>query len=88
MAFMTLGEFSNRLNEMLAHAPRDLPLRINGEYLESLSISVQNPIVSEAAKSGMVERKYDESRSSVIDIDANGRESVRLPEMHRDLRAW
>lgn len=69
------------------HAPSDAPVIINGEYVQSLSVELQNPVGRRGGRSGIDEQFADGSRKKVVSIAANGREHNQLPVIHYDWNA-
>lgn len=74
---LTLGDLLDQLSQL--SASRDLPVRINGEYVGSWSIGIKHPLRSAPNGHGIKELSHDPYRKTVVDILANDHEAPDLP---------
>lgn len=79
--FNTLSGLIARLQQIAEHIDPQSTIRINGEYLLNLSISVRNPLAIYGEASGVEEFGKDFNRKSVVVIDANDHRSENLPDV-------
>lgn len=75
----TLAGLISRLQLIAEHIDPQTTIRINGEYIQNLSISVREPLGIYDGPSGIAEFGRDRTRTPVVDIDVNKFESEPLP---------
>lgn len=75
----TIQSLIEMLTDMAARAPDDALLSINGEVVETFTVTLQNPLAKTVQSNGMVEVIRDRGRQEVLDISTNGREVRDLP---------
>lgn len=83
---ITFAALFEQLSRMAPGVDQNASLRINGEYVNELSVVVQNPLRQQPNEFGRMELGYDRMRPRVVDIMTNGQEAPKLPVLEiRDL---
>lgn len=82
---MTFKQFAEHIQKYAEHAPESASFRINGEHVNHLAISLQNPLAEKRSKSGYWELEHDKSRHQVIDLLVNDRDAEPLDVINLDI---